>query len=387
MPRKMKAIIAGAGFGGLTAAAALAQRGWEVVVYERQPEVRAAGSGIYVWENGLRVLQAIGAEVLHEDLFRGRAIEQRNRANQIIDDGTLPPDVRLVTIPRKELLGAIRNAAEKSGVTIRTGAEVVGATARGELQFAAGKTEAADLAIGADGIWSAVRPALGLELVHELTFEGALRAIVPGTQSELGEGGQDKYIECWNGDRRFLITPLGNGEIYLALTCPKSDEAGRRDPFDHASWSNSFPTWRHLIERVSSILTWSPYSIISVKAWSAGRTAILGDAAHAQPPNLGQGGGMAMQSGLALGAIMEGVTDSRDIPERLAAWEGSERPLVDHCQKWSRLYGEISFLPDDVRERAIKHGMADPWVREQMSRAARSVPTGSQPATADSMAG
>jgi 2-polyprenyl-6-methoxyphenol hydroxylase-like FAD-dependent oxidoreductase len=382
MARRMRAIIAGAGFGGLTAAAALAQRGWEVVVYERQAEVRAAGSGIYTWENGLRVLDAIGATVVGGDTFRGLAIEQRNHLNQIIDDGTLPPDLRLVTIPRKELLGAIRVAAERSGVVIKTGAEVVGATARGELQFAAGKSEAADLAIGADGIWSTVRDALGLELSHELTFEGALRAIIPGTQAELGEGGQDKYIECWNGDRRFLITPLSHGEIYLALTCPKSDEAGRRDPFDHASWSQSFPAWRHLIERVESVLTWSPYSIINVKAWSAGRAAILGDAAHAQPPNLGQGGGMAMQSGLALGAFMDGVSDPRDIPDRLAAWERSERPLMEHCQKWSRLYGEISFLPDDVRERAVKHAMADPWVREQMSKAARSVPTGSRPVSA-----
>jgi hypothetical protein len=89
---------------------------------------------------------------------------------------------------------------------------------------------------------------------------------------------------------------------------------------------------------------------------------------------------MAMQSALGLGAAMEGVTDPRDIPDRLVAWENNERPLVDHCQKWSRLYGEISFLPDDVRERVVKHGMADPWVREQMSRAARSVPTGSKPA-------
>src|ERR1700761_3705455 len=103
MVRRLKAIIAGAGFGGLTAAAALAQRGWDVVVYERQPEVRAAGSGIYVWENGLRVLEAIGAEVPGNYTFRGQAIEQRNHLNVVIDDGTLPPDVRLVTIPRKEL--------------------------------------------------------------------------------------------------------------------------------------------------------------------------------------------------------------------------------------------------------------------------------------------
>ena len=356
MARTLKAIIAGAGFGGLTAAAALAQRGWEVVVYERQPEVRAAGSGIYVWENGLRVLDAIGAAIAHGDLFRGRAIEQRNHLNQIIDDGTLPPDVRLVTIPRKELLSAIRDAAEKSGVVIKTAAEVIGATSHGELQFAAGRSETADLAIGADGVWSVVRQALGLELFHELTFEGALRAIVPGTQAELGAGGADKYIECWHGDRRFLITPLSNGRDLPGSHLPKIRRVGRRAiPSIMRVWSESFPAWRHLIERVSAVLTWSPYSTISAKAWSAGRTAILGDAAHAQPPNLGQGGGMAMQSGLALGAVMEGVTDSRDIPERLAAWERNARPLADHCQKWSRLYGEISFLPNDVRERVIKH--------------------------------
>jgi hypothetical protein len=73
---------------------------------------------------------------------------------------------------------------------------------------------------------------------------------------------------------------------------------------------------------------------------------------------------------------MEGVTDRRDIPDRLTAWEARERELVDHCQKWSRLYGEVSFLPDEVRKRAITQTMADPWVRTQITRAARSHPTG-----------
>ncbi len=371
----MRAIIAGAGFGGLTAAAALAHRGWDVTVYERQAEVRAAGSGIYLWENGLRILDAIGAKVLTENTFRGLAMEQRDHANRVIDDGALPPDLRLVAIPRKDLLGAIRAVAERAGVTIRTSTSIVGARANGELHLANGRIEQADLAVGADGIWSAVRQALGLELVHELTTEGALRAIIPGTQADLGDA-RDRYIECWHGTRRFLITPLSQGEIYLAFTCLDSDETGRRDPLDRQSWCGSFPAWAHLIERVETILPWSPYSVIKVKAWSAGRTAILGDAAHAQPPNLGQGGGMSMQSGLALGVAMDGVEDRRDIPDRLARWERTERPLIDHCQKWSCLYGEISFLPDDVRARAIEKMMADPWVRAQLARPAQSVPTG-----------
>src|SRR5688572_2694797 len=53
--------IAGAGIAGLAAAAALAQRGWSVTVHERDAEVRAFGAGIFIYENGLRVLKALGA--------------------------------------------------------------------------------------------------------------------------------------------------------------------------------------------------------------------------------------------------------------------------------------------------------------------------------------
>jgi 2-polyprenyl-6-methoxyphenol hydroxylase-like FAD-dependent oxidoreductase len=108
----------------------------------------------------------------------------------------------------------------------------------------------------------------------------------------------------------------------------------------------------------------------------APKSALLGDAAHAQPPNLGQGAGMAMQSGLSLATHMEKLTDRRDIPDRLAKWEAGERGLVDHCQKWSCLYGEIAFLPDEFRSRAIGQMMADPWIGDRLLRAARSEPTG-----------
>ena len=64
----MHAEIAGAGFAGLAAAIALRQRGWSVRVHEKEAELRAFGAGIFVWENGLRVLHAIGA---YDDVVRG----------------------------------------------------------------------------------------------------------------------------------------------------------------------------------------------------------------------------------------------------------------------------------------------------------------------------
>ena len=72
MKQKLTAVIAGGGIGGLTAAAALGMRGWEVTLFERQDALRASGSGIYIWENGLRVLEALGAaEGATKDAFRG----------------------------------------------------------------------------------------------------------------------------------------------------------------------------------------------------------------------------------------------------------------------------------------------------------------------------
>ena len=189
--------------------------------------------------------------------------------------------------------------------------------------------------------------ALSLELVHDQTLEDGLRVIIPGTQSDLGPDGRNKYIENWNGTRRFLITPISESEIYLALTCLDDDLAGKSLSVDKSSWKTTFPRWSHLIDRIAGPVTWGSYSTVKVRSWSSGRTAIMGDAAHAQPPNLGHGGGMAMQMGLALAVHLEGIGDRRDIPDALQAWETQERPLVDHCQKWSCLYGEIAYLPDD----------------------------------------
>lgn len=376
MTGRPTALIAGAGFAGLTAATALAQRGWNVTVFERQSELRTSGAGIYIWENGLRILESIGLGDLTRNAYRGYAMQQRGHGNDVLDDGQLPALVRLVTLHRRDLLEGLKGAAEKAGVEIRTSQEVIGASAQGELHFPGRRSVRGDLVVGADGVWSSIRRTLGLELGHQQTAEGAVRTIIEGGVDDLGPGGEDKYIECWSGMRRFLITPLASGQIYLALTCQDTDEEGRAYPLNKSSWRASFPHWAHLIDRIDDVLPWSPYSIVTVKSWSAGCAAILGDAAHAQPPNLGQGGGMAMQSALALAAHLEGLADRRDIPARLQHWERSERPLAEHCQRWSCLYGEVSTLPDDVRARTVPKAMADPWVRSELLRAAKSVPTG-----------
>lgn len=372
MAQKLTAIVVGGGIGGLAASIALSRAGFRVTVLERQPAVRVSGSGIYIWENGLRTLAELGAAQVYENGFRGRFFEQRNARNEVIDAGPLSDDLRLITIPRGQLVEGLRQAAVAAGVDVVTMTEVARIEAQGHVFCLGGTTMVADLVIGADGAWSIARRSLGLERVHELTEEGGIRAIIPGTQADLGENGQDRYIEVWSGLRRFLITPISQSEIYLALTSMDGDVEAKKTPIAKDLWKASFPNWQHLIDRVSDAIAWSPYSIVKVSRWSAGNAAILGDAAHAQPPNLGQGAGMAMQSAVALGAAMTGISDRREIPAALETWERGMRPLVDHCQKWSCLYNETAFLPDEVRDRVTRAIVAEPWIREQLQRAARS---------------
>ena len=377
----LTALVAGGGIGGLATAAALAQRGWAVTVYERQDQLRAVGAGIYIWENGLRVLEALDAfDDATADAFHGTHFEQRDNTGGIIDSAPIGGGQRLLTVPRSQLLAALHKACEKADVKIVTSTEVTGANARGELFFAGGDSASADLAVGVDGVWSKVRETLGLERSHEQTIEGALRTMVRAAPGDFGADDVGKYLECWNGSRRFLVTPVNQAQTYLALTCPDTDSRACAIPVDKAVWRESFPQWSHLIDRIGEFpINWGVYSVTRCSAWSAGRTAIVGDAAHAQTPNLGQGGGMAMQNGLALAVRLESVQDRRDIPDALESWEAGEREIVEHCQRWASLYGEVTHLPDDVRTRAIQGAMSDPWVAGQVFRAANHAPLGTLP--------
>ncbi|WP_300303267.1 NAD(P)/FAD-dependent oxidoreductase [Ferrovibrio sp.] len=370
----LEAIISGGGIGGLATAAALAQRGWKVTVFESRPELRVSGSGIYLRDNGLNVLSELGAyDRVMRNPFLGRGVEQRDRLNNLVHPARLPPGRRIVAVPRADLLAGLEQAARDAGVKIVTGKEVVDAKANGTLVFANSDELQADLAIGCDGIWSAVRRGIGVEQSRVRSYEGALRTIVKATQAEMPEEVRGNFIECWNGTRRLLITPINEQEVYLALTC-REDDKEARDVSIRPCWRESFPAWSFLLDRINDAVSWGVYTIIHCKTWSAGRTCVLGDSAHATTPNLGQGGGMAMQNGLALAAYMANVTDPRDIPEGLAEWEKAMRPTVETCQHWASLFNEIANVPDEYRPDITKAFLGHPWVLSKLATGAASVP-------------
>ncbi len=368
-----RAEIVGAGFAGLTAACALAQRGWRVRVHERSDQLRTAGAGIYLYENGLRVLEAVGAyDAAVAGAPPAHTREVRDDRNRIISVHRWNSN-RVFSIVRQNVINALAAAATAAGAEIVTGSSAAAAAADGRLTLANGERLKADLIVGADGTHSAVRKSLGIRMKRMPLVDGCIRLLMPGLPGERGGDSLGKTIEYWSGTRRILYTPCSENEIYIALTMLDSDAAAKDVPVRKDVWTAAFPHLAALIDRIGDQGRYDRFEMIRLRRWSQGRVAIIGDAAHTLPPNLGQGGGCAMMNALALAVHLDRAPD---VPAALAAWERQERPLTDHTQRISFLLGLPTTWPPPLRAFALGLAGRSRWLTTQRTRTALHRPTG-----------
>jgi 2-polyprenyl-6-methoxyphenol hydroxylase-like FAD-dependent oxidoreductase len=381
MPRHAE--IAGAGFGGLVAAIALAERGWSVRVHEKTPLLRAEGFAIALQPNMLKVLESIGvlAPVLQGGLriIRRETRDQHDRPTMVITGGGGN------RTSRQHITTVLAARAEALGVVIEYDSPAASAEPEGTLVMADRRRLRADLVIGADGVNSMVRDSLGLLRTRRLHVDGAMRMMVPRLPAERAEDARLGPMTCetWSGTRRVITSPASEGELYVAMSCLAADSAARATPLEVAAWSGSFPHLAPLFRRVRDEaewprVKWVQFQTLKLRRWRAGRVAILGDAACAMPPNLGQGAGCAMMNALALAVHLE---REPDIEAALAAWEASERALTEHTQRWSSVYGSFTTWPGALRSLAFRAMGGIPWLRRQYRRTALHVPTGYRPAS------
>jgi 2-polyprenyl-6-methoxyphenol hydroxylase-like FAD-dependent oxidoreductase len=375
-----RAEIAGAGIGGLTTAAALAQRGWSVTVHERASTLRTFGAGIYIWSNGLRVLKAIGAyDQATVGAHIGPQFHTRDHQNTTMEEIPIngPGNARLITILRETLINSLVDTCHDSGVEIRTNSEAVGASPEGELFLADGATRKADLVIGADGINSRVRDSLDLLMYRKPLGYGAIRMLIARAAGDVPTEDEDRYIEYFTGTRRILYTPASATDLYVALCCSADDTAALTVPADRDLWARSFPHLAHLVARFGDAGRWDGFEVVKLKQWSKGRAAILGDAAHAMPPYLGQGGGCALMNGLGLAAAVSG---GDDVVRALGDWEARERPMTEHTQDTAESLGSMNYWPDDIRSQVLKITGKSREIGMERMKTAVHVPTATEDA-------
>ncbi|MEX5634494.1 FAD-dependent oxidoreductase [Parafrankia sp. FMc2] len=342
--------IAGAGFGGLTVATELARRGWRVRVHEQAIRPPAFGAGIFLWENGLRVLEELGGlPAALARCYEAPHWEERDADGDLLGVRPLPlPDgLRMVTLTRHDLLAVLLERAAQAGVELRPASRVTAADPEGALVTADGTRWEADLVVGADGIRSVVRGSLGLLDRHERFDFGLYRFLVPRDRAPGRDGRWGGYVNYWhlNLRRRVLYVPCNDEDLYLLLGALIGDPA-LATPLDAELWCSTFPSLRPVLAELPESPRYDQYEVLSLREWSAGRAAVVGDAAHAMPPTIGQGAGTAMMNAINLARA---VSDHEDVPTALRLWEDENRPLTEQTQEESMTALRALFPRSDAR--------------------------------------
>jgi 2-polyprenyl-6-methoxyphenol hydroxylase-like FAD-dependent oxidoreductase len=137
-----------------------------------------------------------------------------------------------------------------------------------------------------------------------------------------------------------LVTQSGEDATYVCASCRDDDAEAASDEFDRKTWGDHFPEFRDLIERIDPALTTRRQHIkVKVRGWGKGVVAILGDAVHGQPPNLGQGAGCAIANA---GALADALTQNGDVQGALRHWENNQRKLTEEIQTFSNRYDDVA---------------------------------------------
>lgn len=329
------AIVVGGGIGGMAAALALVRQGWSVQVLERAPEIAEVGSGISLWSNALRALDAlgVGGTVRAQGMAEVSAgiRDDRGRWLSRTDVATLRERFGApVVIHRARLLDILRAALDEG--MVRTGVSVREVTTDGTVVHSAG-TSSADLVVGADGIHSVVRRAVCGDVAPRYAGYTAWRAVV-----DIDEA-LTEFGETWGRGARFGMAPLADGRVY----CFAVYNAVENATGSLAEVRDLFQNWHHPIPALlaaadpDTVLHNDIYDLPALPTFTAGRIALLGDAAHAMTPNLGQGGCQALEDAVVLGRLA-------GEPDGLARYDRERRPRTEMITERSARIGVVGQL-------------------------------------------
>ncbi|SIM76311.1 FAD-dependent oxidoreductase [Micromonospora cremea] len=327
------AVVVGAGIGGLSAALALHRHGWRVTVLERAAELREVGAGLTLMANALRALDALGLgpavlEGEHAEApggirdRHGRWLSRVDGAEMTRQLGTTALGVHRATLHR-----ILREALPASSLRTRAEVEhVEPGPERADVRYRTPdgrRTLTADLVVGADGLRSRLRAQLWPQTpAPAYAGSTAWRAAIAFPEPV-------PAAISWGPAAEFGMVPLGAGQVYwyAALTAPPGGHA----PDELAAVRERFGDWH---APIPELLAATPPGVVlrndiyhlatPLPSYVRGRVVLLGDAAHAMTPNLGQGAGQAIEDAVVLGAVCRGGLDG--LPAALAEYDRLRRP-------------------------------------------------------------
>ena len=318
----MKIIIIGGGIGGLTTAIALQQRGIHAQIYEAAPEIREAGAGLWVAANAINVLERLGIAteikaVGNQLLYAGLADHKGNSLSEVdftkiinnYGNGT-------VAIHRGKLQSILlKNVASQSIFTGKKVENIAHTEGGIQVQFSDGSSEKCDVLIGADGLNSVVRKHLfgvvPLRYSGQTCWRGISKSSLKDTRTT---------TELWGkkGGLRASYVQVGENEVYWYVTL-KEKEGIKISPTLLKSYlldlvSEFQSDIQNIIQNTetSAILHNDLFDFKPIPQWHKGNIVLVGDAAHATTPNLGQGACQAIEDAYVLAKCLSEKNDPQE---------------------------------------------------------------------------
>jgi 2-polyprenyl-6-methoxyphenol hydroxylase-like FAD-dependent oxidoreductase len=308
--------IVGGGIGGLTLAIALQRKGFDVTVYEQAPQIRPLGAGLGLAGNAVKALMEIGISdrVLRDSKIIKTAVLKDNFGKVLTKTNAEEISTKLgvvnsFTIHRADLHRILIENLQPE--TIQLNKTCIDFNQREnsvELKFTDGTTEAWDYVIAADGIHSAIRKKLLPHTTPRYAGYTCWRSVI----SEIPPGiNMDELSETWGPGSRFGIVPLEKNRIYWFATVNATENNRRYRVAKQKDLLTIFDDYHPDVKNVlratkDDQIIWSDIiDIKPIKQFAFGNIVLLGDAAHATTPNMGQGACMAIEDAATLANYVE----------------------------------------------------------------------------------
>ncbi|HEY7290038.1 MAG TPA: FAD-dependent monooxygenase [Vicinamibacterales bacterium] len=356
MSNDRRILIVGGGIAGLTLAAALAKRGLSHEIVERSATWPTVGAGIAVQPNGVRIFEHLGLSDALIDagirIGRWRFCDQHGQVlcETDLDDvwaGVGP----FIGVARRALhqvlLHSITSVPRRLGVSVTA---VACARHTVIVQFSDGSEGTYDLVIGCDGLHSTVR-----SFVDDVPLVDGGQ-MVWRSLSPIRPLGVNAVQFVLGDDSFFGLCPVGDGGTYgfanVTQTRVRDPEEGRLSRL-----RQRFASYGDVVQEYLASLTTdeqihcSPIEWLARPCWGNGRVLLIGDAAHASSPMLGQGGCLAMEDAHVLAEILE---TARDWSLVLGAFAGRRTPRVNWVRDQSLAAGDAFGRPSHLRNAVLR---------------------------------